>query len=76
MATKQQPRRSRPRSVTRMDRTRVARTLRELVPSSARTHLRQARREVLLALRDVLDHAISRAEAAGRARRLRRIKVE
>ena len=76
MATKQRTRRLRPRSAPRLDGARVARTLNEIVPATARTHLRQARREVLLAIRDVLDHAISRVEAAGRAKHLRRVKVE
>ncbi len=74
MATKQQNRR--PRRDRSVDGTRVARALGDLVPSTALGHLRQARREVLLAIRDVLDHAISRAEAPGQARRLRRVKVE
>jgi hypothetical protein len=62
---------------TRMgSRARATRTITELVPLSARTHLRQARREVLLAVRDVLDHAIGRLETAARSRRLRRVRVE
>ncbi len=57
-------------------RARAVRTINELVPLSARTHLRQARREMLLAVRDVLDHAIARLESAARSRRLRRVRVE
>ncbi|HLJ58251.1 MAG TPA: hypothetical protein VKZ50_00790 [bacterium] len=75
MATKQ-TRRSRPRRVRTAEGERILRTLNEFVPPAARTHLRQARREVLLAIRDVLDHAIARAETAARARRLRRVRVE
>ncbi len=76
MTTKRQNRRPRPHRGRGADGTRVARALGDLVPSTALGHLRQARREVLLAVRDVLDHVISRAEGAGRPRRLRRVKVE
>ncbi len=69
----QGPRRHSPRMGRRA---RVARTVNELVPLSARTHLYQARREVLLAVRDVLDYAIARLETAARSRRLRRVRVE
>jgi hypothetical protein len=69
----QGPRRHSPRMGRKA---RAAWTINELVPLSARTHLRQARREVLLAVRDVLDHAIGRLETAARARRLRRVRVE
>ena len=69
----QRPRRHSPRTGGRA---RVARTINELVPLSAWTHLQQARREMLLAVRDVLDHAIARLETAARSRRLRRVRVE
>ncbi len=77
----QRPRRRSPRMgggerVARMINELVPRTINELVPLTARTHLNQARREVLLALRDVLDHAIARVETAARSRRLRRVRVE
>ena len=73
---KQQTQRPRRRSPRMGGRARVARTINELVPLSARTHLHQARREVLLAVRDVLDRAIARLETAARSRRLRRVRVE
>jgi hypothetical protein len=65
-----------------MRRARVARALNDLMPPAARAHLRQARREMLMAIRDILEHAIgraqtaARAQAAGQARRLRRVRVK
>jgi hypothetical protein len=73
---KQQTQGPRRHSLRMGRRARVARTINELFPLSARTHLYQARREVLLAVRDVLDHAIARLETAARSRRLRRVRVE
>ncbi|GEM_PF-4405138 len=57
---------------------RVARALGDLVPPAARAHLRRAGREVALAVRHILDHAIARAQTAvrGRGRGLRRVRVE
>lgn len=69
----QGPRKHSPRMGSRAH---AARTINELVPLSTRTHLRQARREVLLAVRDLLDHAIARLESVARSRRLRRVRVE
>jgi hypothetical protein len=40
-----------------------------------RGHLRNARREILLAVRAMLDYAIARAEAPARPRNLRRVRV-
>ncbi len=40
------------------------RLFREIVPDEARQHLRNARRERLLALRSILDAAIERSERA------------
>lgn len=53
------------------------RALEEVIPPRTRAHLRNARREVLLAIRELLDYAIARAEAQGSApRKPRRVKVE
>jgi hypothetical protein len=72
---KKQVRRVRRRAETARQ-ARVARALNDLMPPAARAHLRQARREMLLAVRDILDHAITRAETTVRARGLRRIRVK
>lgn len=50
--------------------------LRELLPAEARSHLRAARKEQLLAARAFLDHWIEREERGGRPRRRESIKVE
>jgi hypothetical protein len=42
----------------------------------ARTHLRNAQREVLLAMRSVLDRAIERTEAQPTIKKTTKIKVE
>jgi hypothetical protein len=47
----------------------------QLVPSTARTHLRNAQREVLLAVRALLDYAVERTEAPAHAKRPRRVRV-
>lgn len=48
-----------------------------LVPGPARGHLIEARKEVLLAFRDLLDRAISRAEEkAEAAHRPRKVEVK
>ena len=73
---KQQPPRSRRSLPQAGRRPRVTWRINQLVPASARTHLGEARRELLLAVRDVLDHAIGRLETAARSRRLRRVRVE
>lgn len=44
------------------DRRRVGGLLRELVPPEARTHLKAAQREQLMAARSFLDHWIERLE--------------
>ena len=43
---------------------------------TTKQHLRAARKEMLLALRDALDRAIERAEKPGRTSRKKRTKVE
>ncbi len=49
----------------------------ELLPESTRTHLRAANKELLLALRGVIDRAIEGTEhRQGEARRPRRIQVK
>ena len=48
----------------------------QLLPDSTRQHLRSARKEMLLALRDMLDKAIERAEEAGGKKERRRTKIE
>jgi hypothetical protein len=47
----------------------------EMVPPGVRTHLRSAAKEVLLAIRAMLDYAIARAETPARPERPRRIRV-
>lgn len=51
-------------------------TLDEAVPPVVRTHLRSAGKEVLLAIRAMLDHAIEQAGTSGRPRRPRRVRVQ
>ena len=48
----------------------------EAVPPGVRTHLRSATKEVLLAIRALLDSAIARAETPARPQRPRRIRVQ
>ena len=50
-------------------------TLDEAVPPAVRTHLRSAAKEVLLAIRALLDEAITRAEPSARPRPPRRVRV-
>ena len=50
-------------------------TLDEAVPPAVRTHLRTAGKEVLLAFRAMLDHAIAQAATPARPRRPRRVRV-
>ena len=47
----------------------------EVVPPGVRVHLRSATKEVLLAIRALLDYAIARAETPARPERPRRIRV-
>ena len=47
-----------------------------IVPEATRGHLRTARKEVLLALRSLLDKAIERAEAAEKTKAKKRTKIE
>jgi len=47
----------------------------ELIPPPVITHLRGARREVLLAIRAMLDYAIAGAKAPAPPRRPRRVRV-
>jgi len=47
----------------------------EAVPPGVRTHLRSATKEVLLAIRALLDYAIARAETPARPQRPRRVRV-
>ena len=46
------------------------------LPDSTRQHLRSARKEILLALRDVLDKTIERAEEPGGKKRKTKIEVQ
>ena len=46
------------------------------LPKEARTHLRAARREQLLALRSLIENAIERFEEPEKPRRSKRVKVE
>jgi len=48
----------------------------EVIPPPVRTHLRNARREVLLAVRAMLDYAITRTDPASGPRRPRRVRVQ
>ncbi len=56
----------------------VERLMRKLLPDDARSHLRAARKEQLLAARSMLDHWIKRAESASSEapRRRESIRVE
>jgi hypothetical protein len=47
-----------------------------LLPDSTRQHLRSARKEILLALRDMLDKTIERAEEPGGKKRKTKIEVQ
>jgi len=47
-----------------------------IMPEATRGHLRMAGKEVLLALRSVLDKAIERAEEAEKTRAKKRTKIE
>jgi len=47
-----------------------------LLPDSTRQHLRSARKEVLLALRDMLDKTIERTEEPGEKKRKTKIEVQ
>jgi hypothetical protein len=47
----------------------------EVIPPPVRGHLRNASKEVLLAVRAMLDYAIARAETPARPRSLRRVRV-
>ncbi len=47
-----------------------------LLPEATRGHFRTARKEMLLALRSLLDKAIERAEEAEKTRAKKRTKVE
>jgi len=46
------------------------------LPNSTRQHLLVARKEVLLALRSMLDRAIERAEESEEAKEKKRTKIE
>lgn len=50
-------------------------TLDEAIPPGVRTHLRSAAKEVLLAIRALLDEAITRAETPAHPRQPRKIRV-
>jgi len=47
-----------------------------IMPEATRSHFRVARKEVLLALRSLLDKAIERAEEAEKTRAKKRTKIE
>lgn len=47
-----------------------------IIPEVARSHFRIARKEVLLALRSLLDVAIERVEEAERPKARKRTKIE
>jgi len=47
-----------------------------IMPEATRTHFRTAQKEVLLALRSLLDKAIERAEEAEKPKTKRRTKIE
>lgn len=47
-----------------------------IMPEATKGHFRMARKEVLLALRSVLDKAIERAEKAEEAKTKKRTKIE
>lgn len=46
------------------------------LPDTTRQHLLAARKEILLALRDMLDRAIEMREKSGKAPRGKRTKIE
>ncbi len=46
------------------------------LPDSTRQHLLAARKEMLLALRSMLDRAIERAEKSGETERKKKTKIE
>jgi len=46
------------------------------VPEATKGHFRMARKEMLLALRSLLDRAIERAEEAEKTKAKRRTKIE
>jgi len=46
------------------------------VPEATRSHFRTAHKEMLLALRSLLDMAIERAEEAGKSKKKERTKIE
>jgi hypothetical protein len=50
--------------------------LRKIVPDETRGHVRAARKEMLLALRGLVDAAIVREEEAGKKAEKRRVKIE
>ena len=47
-----------------------------LMPEATRSHFRTAHKEMLLALRSLLDEAIERAEKAEKAKTKKRTKIE
>ena len=47
-----------------------------LMPEETKSHFRTARKEMLLALRSLLDKAIERAEEAEKTRAKKRTKIE
>ena len=47
-----------------------------IMPEATRSHLRTAHKEVLLALRSLLDKAIERTEEAEKTKAKRRTKIE
>ncbi|MDI6815169.1 MAG: hypothetical protein QMC90_03735 [Dehalococcoidales bacterium] len=47
-----------------------------VVPEAARSHFRTAHKEMLLALRSLLDKAIERVEEAEKTRAKKRTKIE
>jgi len=46
------------------------------LPDATRQHLLVARKEMLLALRDMLDRAIERTERSGKAPKKKKTKIE
>ena len=47
-----------------------------VVPEATRSHLRSAHKEILLALRSLLDKAIEQAEAVEKTKAKKRTKIE
>ena len=47
-----------------------------IMPEATKSHFRTARKEILLALRSLLDKAIERAEAAEKTKAKKRTKIE